>query len=150
MFLAPSRCTPRTPSCGIRRAEKDNVCEGFWRFSEFYAAGNSVSRKGGKSVSTIKKTVWKNNTNFVKDVPMIYVRFITILVTLSEKKQEAQLSYRPPYYRFVNIASADKKLCQSKYKGSLTTTDLLFLETGVYSKYDYCFKLQAFSFIFLR
>jgi hypothetical protein len=40
----------------------------------------------------------KNNLIFVKDVSMIYVNFITIVITVSERKeQEALLSYRPSY-----------------------------------------------------
>jgi hypothetical protein len=31
-----------------------------------------VSRKGGKSVLIMKETLWENNLNFVKDVPMIH------------------------------------------------------------------------------
>lgn len=46
----------------------------------------SVSHRGGKSVLTMKETLWKNNLNFVKDVPMIYLNFITILVAVFERK----------------------------------------------------------------
>jgi hypothetical protein len=45
----------------------------------------SVSRKVGKSVLVMKETLWKNNRNFVKDVPMTYVNFI-IIVIVSQKK----------------------------------------------------------------
>jgi hypothetical protein len=34
----------------------------------------------------IMKRVWKNNLKFVKDVPMRYVNFIIIVMTVSEKK----------------------------------------------------------------
>jgi hypothetical protein len=48
----------------------------------------SVSRKGGNSVLLIKETLWKNNRNVVKDVPIIspYVNFIMALIIVSEKK----------------------------------------------------------------
>jgi hypothetical protein len=39
-----------------------------------------------KSVLIMKETLWKNNLNFVKDVPMIYVSLIIIVVIVSEKK----------------------------------------------------------------
>jgi hypothetical protein len=42
----------------------------------------------------IMETLWKNNLNFVKDVPMIYVSFIITVIIVSEKKQ-AMLSYHP-------------------------------------------------------
>jgi hypothetical protein len=40
----------------------------------------------------MKTTLWKNNLNFVKDVPMIYVNFITIviIVTKGGKKREIE------------------------------------------------------------
>jgi hypothetical protein len=34
----------------------------------------------------LKETLWKNSTNFVKDVCMIYINFIIIVVIVSEKK----------------------------------------------------------------
>ena len=53
----------------------------------------SVSRKGGKSVSIMKGTLWKNCINFVKNVPMIYINFIIIVLIVSENKYKALLSY---------------------------------------------------------
>jgi hypothetical protein len=41
----------------------------------------------------MKETWWKNNLNFVKDVPMVHVNFIAIVIRVSEKKYEALLSY---------------------------------------------------------
>jgi len=41
--------------------------------------------KGGNSVLIITETLWENNLNFVKDVPMMYVNFV-INVIVSEKK----------------------------------------------------------------
>ena len=35
----------------------------------------------------MKKTLWKNNHTFVKDVPMIYVNFIVTVIIVSEKKK---------------------------------------------------------------
>jgi len=46
-----------------------------------------------KSLSIIKETLWKNNLNFVKDVPMIYVNLIKIVVITAEKKMRGLLSY---------------------------------------------------------
>ena len=34
----------------------------------------------------MKETLWEKNLNFVKDVPLIYVNFITIVVTVYETK----------------------------------------------------------------
>jgi hypothetical protein len=34
----------------------------------------------------MKETLWKNNLNFIKDVPMIYVNIIIIVIIVSEKK----------------------------------------------------------------
>jgi hypothetical protein len=39
-----------------------------------------------KKCVIMKETLWKNNLNFVKDVPMIYVNFITILIVVFESK----------------------------------------------------------------
>jgi hypothetical protein len=36
-------------------------------------------------VLIMKETLWKNNLNFVKDTSMIYVNFIIIVITASEK-----------------------------------------------------------------
>jgi hypothetical protein len=35
-------------------------------------------------VLIMNETLWKNNLNFVKDVPMIYVSFIVIVITKAE------------------------------------------------------------------
>ena len=35
----------------------------------------------------MKKTFWKSNINFVKDVPMIYVNLIIIVSIVSEKNR---------------------------------------------------------------
>ena len=47
----------------------------------------------------VKETLWKNNLNFVKDVPMIYVNFIitVIIVSEGEKKKVMLLLYQPSY-----------------------------------------------------
>jgi hypothetical protein len=46
----------------------------------------SVSRKGGKSVLIKHGTLWKYNLNFVKDVPMKYVKLIATVNIVSEEK----------------------------------------------------------------
>jgi hypothetical protein len=38
-------------------------------------------------VLIMKKTLWKNNLNFLKVVPMTYVNFITIVIIISEKNR---------------------------------------------------------------
>jgi hypothetical protein len=47
----------------------------------------SVSHKGGKSVLIMKKTLWKNNLNNIKDAPMIKVNFTIAIIILPEKKR---------------------------------------------------------------
>jgi hypothetical protein len=47
----------------------------------------SISYKGRNSV-LIKETWWKNNTNFVKNIPMTYVNVIVTVIMVSEKKIE--------------------------------------------------------------
>ena len=42
----------------------------------------SVSHKGGNNVLIMKETFWESNLNFVKDIPMIYLNFITILIVV--------------------------------------------------------------------
>jgi hypothetical protein len=51
---------------------------------EFYATAYGVSRKGGKTVLIMEETLWGNNLNFVKQVPMIYVSIIILAITVSE------------------------------------------------------------------
>jgi len=50
-----------------------------------------------KKLLIMKKTLWKNNLTYVKDVYILYVHFIAIIIIVSEKKCEALLSYRPWY-----------------------------------------------------
>jgi len=38
----------------------------------------------------MQETLWKNNLDFVKDVPMIYARFITTEVMVSEREREIE------------------------------------------------------------
>jgi hypothetical protein len=42
----------------------------------------------------MQETLWKNNLNYVKDVPLIHVHFIIAVTVVPEKKKEAFLSYR--------------------------------------------------------
>ena len=44
----------------------------------------------------IVDTLWENNTNFVQDVPTIYVNSTVIVIIDSEKKQES-VSFVPPF-----------------------------------------------------
>ena len=41
----------------------------------------------------MKETLWKNNLNFVNDVPITYMNLTVIVVIVSEK-----LSYRPSFF----------------------------------------------------
>lgn len=45
-----------------------------------------ISCKGGKRVLMTKKTLWKNNLSFLKDVPIICVNFIISVIVISENK----------------------------------------------------------------
>ena len=36
----------------------------------------------------ITEALWRNNLNFIKNVPMIYVNFIILVIIVSEKKIE--------------------------------------------------------------
>ena len=56
----------------------------------------SVLIKGGKSASIMKEILWTNNVNFVKDVPMICVNFITIAIIFSGKKMGNYFHTPPP------------------------------------------------------
>jgi histone-lysine N-methyltransferase SETMAR len=63
---------------GRRFAEDDelkrSVREELRRFSkEFFATGIQHLKQRCNSVLIMKKTFWKNNLNFVKDVPLIYM-----------------------------------------------------------------------------
>jgi hypothetical protein len=53
----------------------------------------------------MKKTLCKNNLNFVKDVSMIYVNFIIIVITVSEEKRKEALLLYSPLYVSSNITS---------------------------------------------
>jgi hypothetical protein len=58
------------------------VCDKLHCFSkEFYT---TVLCEGGKSVLTMKETLWKNTLNFKKYAHMIYANFITTVMILSE------------------------------------------------------------------
>jgi len=45
----------------------------------------------------MRETLWKNNINFVKDVPVVYINLIILVIIVSEKKYKALLSCRPSY-----------------------------------------------------
>jgi hypothetical protein len=46
----------------------------------------NVSPKGGKSVIVMKETLWENNMDFAKDMPLSYAKFIVIVTIVSEEK----------------------------------------------------------------
>jgi len=56
-------------------------------------------------LSIIKETLWKNNLNFVKDVPMIYVNFIKIVFIIAEEKMGGLLSYCLSYVVLSEVES---------------------------------------------
>jgi hypothetical protein len=66
-FWTPEVYTVRTSLCERRRA-KHSMREERRRFSEEFDA---ISCNGGKSMLIMKNSLWKNNPNFVNDVPMI-------------------------------------------------------------------------------
>jgi hypothetical protein len=73
---------------------KHGVHEELRCFSKgFYVTGIQHSRKDGKCVLLMKETLWKNNLNFVKYIPMIYVSYITV----SEKKNRRHYFRTTPY-----------------------------------------------------
>ena len=47
-----------------------------------------------------EETLWKNNLNFIKDVPMMYVNFIIGVMIVLRKTWEALLSYHPLYLQY--------------------------------------------------
>jgi hypothetical protein len=84
-FWPPERSIARTPRCGRQEAETQRA----WRaliWQQSFMWPTYISCKGGKSVLIMKKTVWKNYLNFVKDVTMIYVHFTIIIIRVSKKK----------------------------------------------------------------
>jgi hypothetical protein len=54
--------------------------------NNFTVAAYSFSSKGGKSVLLMKGILYKNNLNFVKDVPTKYVNFTVTESIVSEEK----------------------------------------------------------------
>jgi len=54
-----------------------------------------------------EETLWKNNLNFVKDAPMIYVIFITTGIVVSAEK--GSITFVPPLVRvtFTLLSIAD-------------------------------------------
>ena len=64
---------------------KHSVREELRRFSkELRRRACSVSCNDGKIVLIMKDALWENNINLVKDVPMIYVKFIVTDNVVSE------------------------------------------------------------------
>lgn len=45
------------------------------------------------------EALWRNNLNFIKDVPMIYVNFFILVVIVSEKKIEG-ITVVPPLVQY--------------------------------------------------
>ena len=45
----------------------------------------------------MKKTLWKNNLNFIKDVPMIYINCNVTVIIVSVGKNRRHYPYRPSY-----------------------------------------------------
>jgi hypothetical protein len=44
----------------------------------------------------MEETLWKNNLNFVKDEPMIYVNFIITGIIVSAKNKKGIITFLPP------------------------------------------------------
>ena len=76
----------------------------------------SVSHRGGKSVLIMKEILWKNNLNFVKDVPMIYLNFITILIVVFESKI-GSCTLVLTFMLMINCVVATPSLLFSGYQG---------------------------------
>jgi hypothetical protein len=63
----------------------------------FLQLAYSVSHKGGKSVLVMEETLWgKKNLNFVKDVHMTCVNFITNIIIVAEEKKGGITFIQPP------------------------------------------------------
>jgi hypothetical protein len=56
---------------------------------------HTISFKGGKTVLIMRKTLLKNNLNFVKEINMIYTNFIIILTIVSGKKYRQYICTTP-------------------------------------------------------
>jgi hypothetical protein len=66
---------------------KHTVYEDLQHFGkELYATSIQCLMQRWKSVLIMRDTLWKNNFNFVKHIPMMYVNFLIIVVIVSEKK----------------------------------------------------------------
>jgi hypothetical protein len=76
-------------SCDIVCMKSSNISA-----KRFTQPARIISQKGGKSV-LLRYTLWKYAT-CVKDVPTIYVNFITIVIIVSEKKNRG-ITFVPPF-----------------------------------------------------
>jgi hypothetical protein len=90
----PEGCTPKTLFCGWQQAATQHA----WTAPTLQQrvlhdqcttphakVEKCADNEHGKNVP-IMETLWKNNLNFVHNVPMIYVNFTTIVITFFEKK----------------------------------------------------------------
>jgi hypothetical protein len=100
IFWPPDGCTPRTTFCGRRRTETRRVCSAPTLQQRVSRVRHRVSLWRWKSVLILKETLWKNNLNFVKDLPMTYVDLIRTYCSFWEKKWETLLSYQPALFCF--------------------------------------------------
>jgi hypothetical protein len=76
LFWPHEGCIPTTPLADDDYL-KDGVRQSWGTAAKsFLRPAYTISNKDGKSVLIMKESLWKNNPNFGKDVPMIYVNFI--------------------------------------------------------------------------
>ena len=65
-----------TPSCGMTKRRNTACVKALTLQIRVLHNQFSVSSKGEKNLLIRKETLWKNNLDFVKDVPMIHVHCI--------------------------------------------------------------------------
>ena len=86
----------------------------------------SVSHKGEKNMLLKKKTLWKSNLKFVKNIITIDVKFITIVNRLPEKKKEALIVYRSSHY-YCYFVSSHKRLDELSLSTFFSYSHIYFL-----------------------
>jgi hypothetical protein len=89
-----------------------------FREKSFTRPAHSISHKSGES-ALILENFWKNNLNFVQDVPIIHVTFNITKLIFSEKKNGGIIFIPPPQFM------ADHSLALVKENRSLTIKSML-------------------------
>jgi len=82
----PEACTPRMPLGSRRHAETRRAWKSLTLQQIVLGDRHTASRPKLENGFIMKETLWENNMNFVKDIPMIYANFIIIVIVVSEEK----------------------------------------------------------------